>query len=112
MMLVPLTMIIILPSFVQAVSLEEIEEGRCLNIVREAGRIICIFNGHGDYDSFNAGNCSLVCTDKSFSEKLPEGVCGNVGMKCDHDVTKKLESWKGKLDEWLHGVKNMVCSAS
>uniref|UniRef100_A0A6B0UK78 Putative kDa salivary secreted wc protein n=1 Tax=Ixodes ricinus TaxID=34613 RepID=A0A6B0UK78_IXORI len=112
MWLVLFIMIVILPTIVQGVSLEEIEEGRCLNLVREGGRIICILGGHGDYDSFNAGNCSLVCTDTSFSATLPKGVCGNVGMKCDPDVTKTLESWKQKLDEWLDGVKKMACSCS
>uniref|UniRef100_A0A6B0UWH1 Putative kDa salivary secreted wc protein n=1 Tax=Ixodes ricinus TaxID=34613 RepID=A0A6B0UWH1_IXORI len=80
MRLVLFIMIVILLTIVQGVSLEEIEEGRCLNLVREGGRIICILRGHGDYGSFNGGNCSLLCKDQNFSEKLPDGECSTVGL--------------------------------
>uniref|UniRef100_A0A0K8RB69 Putative ixodes 10 kDa peptide protein n=1 Tax=Ixodes ricinus TaxID=34613 RepID=A0A0K8RB69_IXORI len=112
MRLVLLTVVVILPTTVQGMLLEEIEERRCFNLVREGGRIVCILRGHEDYGSFNGGNCSLVCKDKSFSAKLPEGVCNNVGMRCTRTVIGKLERWKSKLDKWLNDVRNMVCTAS
>uniref|UniRef100_A0A6B0UN56 Putative conserved secreted protein n=1 Tax=Ixodes ricinus TaxID=34613 RepID=A0A6B0UN56_IXORI len=112
MRLVLFTVIVILLTTEQGVSLEQIEKKRCFNLVREGGRIICILTGHGDYGSFNGGNCSLLCKDRNFSEKLPDGVCSTVGLKCTRTVIKKLDDWKSKLDKWLNDVRNMVCSAS
>uniref|UniRef100_A0A0K8R5C1 Putative ixodes 10 kDa peptide protein n=1 Tax=Ixodes ricinus TaxID=34613 RepID=A0A0K8R5C1_IXORI len=80
MRLVLFTVIIILLTTEQGVSLEQIEKKRCFNLVREGGRIICILRDHGDYGSFNGGNCSLLCKDQNFSEKLPDGVCSTVGL--------------------------------
>uniref|UniRef100_A0A0K8R5S3 Putative ixodes 10 kDa peptide protein n=1 Tax=Ixodes ricinus TaxID=34613 RepID=A0A0K8R5S3_IXORI len=74
----------------------------CLYFIKKGGDIMCSFAKFGYYGSFNAGSCSLGCTQGNRYVDLPNGTCGTTGtLSCKPEVLEKLVKWKLELEEMV-----------
>ncbi|XP_040075794.1 uncharacterized protein LOC120847926 [Ixodes scapularis] len=75
-------------------------DGRvCLYFIKKGGDIMCTLGKVGTYGQFNAGLCTLDCTEDNRFVRLPDGVCGTTGtLSCTPEVLEKLVQWKLALE--------------